>query len=75
MTPTAWNFLLSFRKVEQLGHKQFLCCNAGPINFLSNDTQCKHILDVRTRQLGTKHCILAAIAPLSKDNSLQALLP
>ena len=34
------------------------------------DTRYKDILDVRTMHLGTKHCVLTAVVPLSKDNLL-----
>ena len=32
------------------------------------DTRCEDILDVRIMHLGTKHYILTAVVPLSKDN-------
>ena len=31
-------------------------------------TQCKDILNVRTTHMVINHCILTAVAPLSKDN-------
>ena len=38
---------------------------------LCKDTQCKDILDVRTTQLVIVHCILFAVASLSKVNDMR----
>ena len=38
------------------------------VNSLCKDTRCKDNLNVRTTPLITNHCILTAVAPLSKDN-------
>ena len=44
--------------------------HATTVNSLCKDTRCKDNLDVRTTPLVTNHCILAAVVPLSKDNSM-----
>ena len=47
---------------DQQGTTATSCCK---------DTQCEHILVVRTMRLGTKHCLLTVMAPVSNDNPMQ----
>ena len=40
------------------------------VHSLCKDTRCKDNLNVRTAPLVTNQCILTAMVPLSKDNSM-----
>ena len=40
----------------------------GTVNYLCQDTRQRVVLGVRTMQMVPNHCILTALAPLSKDN-------
>ena len=40
------------------------------VTSLWKDTQCRDVLDIRTMQLGTNHCIVTAVVPPSKENTM-----
>ena len=52
-----------------------VCSEYHTVNSLCKDTRCKDTrctdnLDVRTTPLVTNHCLLTAVVPLGKDNSI-----
>ena len=52
---------------SQNKHEHAVATDTSTVTSLCKDTQCKDTFDVTTMPLATNHCVLAAVASLSKD--------